>query len=85
MPTIGDRRRDRGRSPICPGTGTLPRPRPRFVRNRGRSPVPVPDSKFVGDGDAPPSPIPIGGVGALWHSLSESEEPESLGRVINLT
>ncbi len=32
-----------GRSPIWPGTGTLPRPRPRFVRvrNRGLSPVRV--------------------------------------------
>jgi hypothetical protein len=50
----------RGRSPIWPETGTLPRPRPRFVRNRGLSPVPVPD--LAGTGTLPrASPIPIGG------------------------
>ena len=49
----------RGRSPICPGTGTLPRPRPRFVRNRGLSPVPVPD--LPGTGTLPRPRFPSGG------------------------
>ena len=49
----------RGRSPIWPGTGTLPRPRPRFVRNRGFSPVPVPD--LAGTGTLPRPRFPSGG------------------------
>ena len=49
----------RGRSPIWPGTGTLPRPRPRFVRNRGLSPVPVPD--LPGTGTLPRPRFPSGG------------------------
>ena len=49
----------RGQSPICPGTGTLPRPRPRFVRNRGLSPVPVPD--LPGTGTLPRPRFPSGG------------------------
>jgi hypothetical protein len=53
--------RSRGRSPIWPGTGTLPRhgPRPRFVRNRGLSPVPVPD--LAGTGTLPRPRFPSGG------------------------
>jgi hypothetical protein len=66
----------RGRSPIWPGTGTLPRPRPRFVRNRGLSPVlsPVPVPDLAGTGTLP-RPFPSGGprpgtsalqVDSLW-------------------
>ena len=62
--------RRRGRSPILPGTGTLPRPRPRFVRIRGLSPVPVrvPDLAGTGTQDhtLPRPRFPSGGPRPGW-------------------
>ncbi len=63
-PTIRVGGPSRGRSPVSPGTGTLPRPGPSPICPESGT-LPRPRPRFAGDGDAPPSPIPIGGS-APW-------------------